>query len=303
MNDDKIRANGRYNFKKNRNLYLLVLPFMSLFFVFTIIPVAFSMFASFTHYDILNPPAFVGFDNYRRLFVEDPLFTLTLQNTFVMAIFVGPIGFTLSFLIAWMLNELPVKLRAVLTVIFYAPSMSGQAFMMFTILFSGDPQGWLNALLMRWGFMDTHVIWLESTTWMMPITIGVSIWLSMGIGFLSFVAGLQTIDKAQYEAGYVDGIKSRWQELWFITLPNMRPMLMFGAVISITSALSVGAVGAALTGNPSPQYATHTVLLHLIDYGNVRMEMGYASAIAVIMLGLMLGANALFQKFLRRMGT
>ena len=301
--DDKIRANGRYNFRKNRNLYLLVLPFMTLFFVFTILPVAFSMVISFTHYDVLSAPTFIGFDNYRRLFVEDTLFTLSIQNTFIMAVFIGPIGYALSFLVAWMLNELPVKLRAVLTVIFYAPSMSGTAFMMFTLLFSSDPQGWLNATLMRWNITNEAILWLSDSTWMMPIVIGVSIWLSMGVGFLSFVAGLQTIDKAQFEAGYIDGIKNRWQELWFITLPNMRPMLAFGAVMSITGALSVGAISSALTGFPSAQYATHTMLLHLIDYGNIRMEMGYASAIAVILLGLMLGANALFQKFLRRLGT
>ncbi|MCL2405245.1 MAG: sugar ABC transporter permease, partial [Defluviitaleaceae bacterium] len=141
--DDKIRLSGRYNFKKNRNLYLLVLPFMLLFFVFTVLPVAFSMVVSLTHYDVLSLPTFVGFDNFRRLFVEDTLFMLSLQNTFVMAIFIGPIGYSLSFLIAWLLNELPSKLRAVFTVIFYAPSMSGNAFLLFLILFSPDPHGWL----------------------------------------------------------------------------------------------------------------------------------------------------------------
>ena len=301
--DDKIRLSGRYDFKKNRNLYLLVLPFMTLFFIFTVLPVAFSLVISLTNYDVLNLPRFVGFENFRRLFVEDTLFMLSLQNTFVMAIFIGPIGYSLSFLIAWLLNELPSKVRAVFTVIFYAPSMSGNAFLLFLILFSPDPQGWLNSTLMRWGITHDAILWLEDPAWMMPIVIGVSIWLSMGVGFLSFVAGLQTVDKAQYEAGWVDGIKNRWQELWFITLPNMRPMLMFGAVISITNALSIGVISQLLTGFPSAQYATHTAVLHLIDYGNIRMEMGYASAIAVILLGLMLGANALFQKFLRRLGT
>jgi len=301
--DDKIRLSSRYNFKKNRNLYLLMLPFMTLFFTFTVLPVAFSMVVSLTHYDVLSPPRFIGFDNFRRLFVEDTLFMLSLQNTFVMAIFIGPIGYALSFLIAWLLNELPAKIRAVFTIIFYAPSMSANAFVLFLILFSPDPHGWLNATLMRWGITHEAILWLEDSTWMMPIVIGVSIWLSMGVGFLSFVAGLQTVDKAQYEAGWVDGIRNRWQELWFITLPNMRPMLMFGAVISITAAFSVADVSRVLTNFPSAQYATHTVVLHLTDYGNIRMEMGYASAIAVILLGLMLGVNALFQKFLRRLGT
>jgi len=301
--DDKIRANGRYNFRKNRNLYLLMLPFMSLFFVFTVLPVLYSMVVSMTHYDVLHPPTFIGFDNFRRMFLEDTLFTLSVQNTFIIAIFIGPVGYMLSFLMAWLLNELPPKLRAVLTVIFYAPSIAGNAFVLFLLLFSSDPFGWLNATLMRYGITHEAILWLSDPDWMMPIVIGVSLWMSMGVGFLSFVAGLQTVDKTQYEAGYVDGIKSRWQELWFITLPNMRPQLMFGAVISITTALSVGDITVILTGFPSPQYATHTMVNHLVDYGNVRMEMGYASAIAVMLLAIMLGLNKLVQKFLRRLGT
>lgn len=302
--EDKIRFNKRNEFMKNKNLYLLMLPFLLFFAIFTILPVMFSVFISFTHYDIIQAPRFIGFDNFRRMFLEDPLFTRAIQNTFVIAVLVGPVGYTLSFLMAWLLNELPPKLRAVFTVIFYTPSMAGgAAWALFLLLFSSDPFGWLNANLMRYGIIHEAVLWLSDTRWMMPIVIGVSLWMSMGVGFLSFVAGLQSVDRTQYEAGYVDGIRSRWQELWFITLPNMRPMLMFGAVISITAALSVGEVTVILTGFPSPQYATHTMLNHLMDYGNVRMEMGYASAIAILMLGLMLGSNKLVQKFLRRLGT
>lgn len=301
--DDRIKVSGRYDFRKNKNLYFMMLPFLILFFTFTVLPVLFSMFISLTHYNVLQAPQFVGFENFRRLFLEDEIFILSLQNTFVIAIITGPIGYILSFIMAWLINELPRRIRAVLTIVFYAPSMSGNAFLMFLFLFSSDPFGWLNSFLLTNGFIDEAVLWLSDPAWMMPIVIGVSLWMSLGFGFLSFVAGLQTVDKNQYEAAYVDGIANRWQELWYITLPNMRPQLMFGAVMSITAALGVGEITVALTGFPSAQYSTHTMVNHLVDYGSVRMEMGYASAIAVVLLVIMLGCNKLVQLFLRRVGT
>ena len=302
--EDRIRANGKYNFRKNKNLYLMMLPFMLLFFTFTVLPVIFSSVVSFTHYDVINLPRFVGFENFRRLFLEDDLFTLSIQNTLQIALFIGPFGYILAFTMAWLINELPRKLRAVLTIIFYAPSMSASiAFVMFLHLFSPDPFGWLNSFLLSWNLIDAPRLWLSDPTYMMPIVIGVSLWLSLGFGFLSFVAGLQTVDKNQYEAGYVDGVANRWQELWFITLPNMKPQLMFGAVMSITASLGVGELTMQLTGFPSAQYATHTIANHLLDFGSVRMEMGYASAIALLLLGLMLGTNKLVQIFIRKVGT
>ena len=301
--EDRIRTNGKWNFRKNRNLYLMLLPFMTLFFAFTILPVIFSMVISFTIFDVINPPRFVGLENYIRLFVEDGIFTMSIRNTFTIAIFIGPIGFIISFTMAWFINELPRKIRVILTFVFFAPSLSGNAFMLFQLLFSNDRFGWLNSFLISRGLTEGAILFLSTPAYMMPIVIGVSFWMSLGFGFLSFVAGLQTLDRSQFEAGYVDGIQNRWQELWFITLPNMVPQLMFGAVLSITGALGVGELTTALMGFPSAQYAVHTMANHLADFGLIRMEMGYASAIAVVMLVMMLSLNKLFQKFLRRVGT
>lgn len=301
--DDKIRANGRYNFKKNKNLYLMMLPFLLLFFVFVILPVLASMVFSFTDFNLLQFPRFVGFDNYRKLLLNDAIFITAIKNTFVIAVITGPVGYLLSFLMAWLINELPPKIRAVLTIIFYAPSISGNVYLVFTLIFSSDPYGYLNARLLDWGILDTAVLWLQDTRYMLPIVVLVSLWMSLGFGFLSFIAGLQTIDKTQYEAAEVDGITNRWQELWYITLPNMTPQLMFGAVMSITSALGVGDITVALTGFPSTGYAAHTMVNHLNDYGSIRMEMGYASAIAVMLFGVMLLSNRVVQRFIRRVGT
>ena len=301
--DDKIRANGMYNFKKNRNLYLMMLPFLLLFFMFVILPVLTSCVFSFTNFNLLQIPKFVGFDNYKKLFLNDTIFITAIKNTFVIAVITGPIGYLLSFLMAWLINELPTKIRSVLTIVFYAPSISGNVYMIFRMLFSSDPYGYLNAKLLDWGITDKAILWLQDTKYMMLIIILISLWMSLGFGFLSFVAGLQTIDKTQYEAAEVDGISNRWQELWYITLPNMKPQMMFGAVISITGALGVGDITSAIMGFPSANYAVHTIVNHLNDYGSIRMEMGYASAIAVVLFGIMLFSNRLVQKFIKRVGT
>lgn len=300
--EDRIRSNGKYNFRKNAPLYLMLVPFMVLFFTFTILPVLMATFTSFTHYDVIQPHRFVGLENFRRLFLEDELFVLSVQNTFTLAVLIGPLGYILAFFMAWLINELPTKLRAILTVIFYTPSMAGGAFTAFFLFFfSGDPFGYLNSILLSNGLIEEPIIWLQDPNYMIPIVVGTQLLMALGIGFLSFVAGLQTVDKTQYEAAYVDGITNRWQELWFVTLPNMRPQLMFGAIMTITGSLSLDP--SALMGFPSAQYRTHTMINHLIDFGSVRMEMGYASAIALLLLGIMLGVNKLFQMFLRRVGT
>ena len=274
---------------------------MAIFFIFTILPVLMAIVTSFTQYDVIQPMQFVGLENFRRLFFEDELFIQSIRNTFELAVLIGPIGYILSFLMAWLINELSPKPRAILTIIFYTPSMSGAAVIVFTILFSSDPFGWANALLVSYGFIEEPILFFSDPDWMVPLVVIANVWMALGIGFLAFVAGLQTVDKVQYEAGQIDGISNRWQELWFITLPNMRPQLMFGSVMTITGALSINT--AVLTGFPSAQYRTHTIVNHLIDFGSVRMEMGYASAIAIILLLIMLGCNQLFQKFLRRVGT
>ena len=300
--EDRIRANGKYNFRKNAPLYLMLLPFMALFFTFTALPVLMATFTSFTHYDVLQPHRFIGLENFRRLFLEDELFVLSIQNTFILAVLIGPIGYILSFFMAWLINELPTKLRAVLTIIFYAPSMAGAAFIgFFLFFFSNDPFGYLNSFLISRGFITEPIYWLADPAYMLHIVVITQLLMALGIGFLSFVAGLQVVDKTQYEAAYVDGITNRWQELWFVTLPNMKPQLMFGAIMTITASLSLDP--SPLMGFPSAQYRTHTMINHLVDYGSVRMEMGYASAIAILLLFIMLGVNKLFQMFLRRVGT
>ncbi|NIK68100.1 MULTISPECIES: sugar ABC transporter permease [unclassified Paenibacillus] len=288
--------------KRNKHNYILMSPYMIIFTLFTIIPVVFSICLSFFYFNMLEFPRFVGWDNYSRLFLNDDVFMIALRNTFMFAVITGPISYFACFLFAWIINELSPKIRAVMTLIFYAPSISGNVYFIWLIVFSGDRYGYLNGFLIKFGFILEPIQWLTNEQYILTIVIIVQLWLSLGTSFLAFIAGLQTIDRSLVEAGTVDGIRNRWQELWFITLPSMRPQLLFGAVLQITASFAVADVSIALAGFPSVNYAAHTIVTHLMDYGTIRFEMGYASAIATVLFLIMVGANKLTQKLLRKVG-
>ena len=289
--------------KKSKNCYLFLAPYAILFTMFYIFPVVASIFYSFTYYNILEKPRFIGLQNYIALILEDDIFLTSIKNTFIIAIITGPLGYILSFLFAWLINELPRWIRSVAVIVFYAPSIAGNCYVIFSVFFRGDAYGYVNAFLMNVGIIDKPVLWLINPDYMLPICMLVILWMSLGTGFLSFVAGLQGVDRSQFEAGYMDGIKNRWQELWFITLPNMKPMLMFGAVMSITQAFGVCDVTMALCGYPSTDYAARTIVTHLFDYGFSRFEMGYACAIATVLFLIMILCNKAIQNLLSRVGT
>ncbi|MBH1941134.1 sugar ABC transporter permease [Mobilitalea sibirica] len=300
---EKKKREAAYTLKsmwKSRVQYAFLAPFAILFIVFYIAPVIISIFFSFTYYNILEPAKFIGLTNYTKLILADDIFLISVQNTFLLAVITGPLGYIMAFLFAWLIHETPKLLRSILVLIFYAPSIAFNMYMIFGTFFSSDAYGWANALLIDWGFINAPILWLTDPKYMMTVIIIVALWMSLGSGFLSFIAGLQTVGVDQYEAGYVDGIKNRWQELWFITLPNMKPMLLFGAVMAIMQSFSFGEVANMLCGNPSTDYKASTVVTHLMDYGSFRFDMGYASAIATILFLAMIftkkGVNAMLDK-------
>ncbi len=284
---------------ENKINYVLMFPFLLFFTLFTVIPVGASMVLSFTRYDILNDPVFVGWDNYLRMFLEDGIFLIALKNTLQFAIITGPVGYILCFVFAWFINDLPPYARAFFTVVFYAPTLANVYFI-FQYIFSADMYGLINSLLMNLGLLDQPIAWLTNPDYMLNIVIIVQLWCSLGTGFLSFVAGLQNLDPSLAEAGAIDGVRNRFQELFYITLPQMGGMLMFGAVMQIASAFAVGGISSAMLGNPSVDYAGHTLVLHISDFGNTRFELGYASAIAVILFLLMILTKAAINKLLAK---
>ena len=289
--------------KRNKVAYIMVAPYMIVFTCFTVLPVVLSMIISFTDFNMLQLPNIIWLDNYVRLFLEDDIFLITVKNTFIFAVIVGPVSYIMSLMVAWFINELSPKIRAIVTLIFYAPSISGQVYLVWATLFSSDQYGWANAWLMELDIISKEIAWFEDADYVMPLCIVVALWMSLGTAFLSFIAGLQTMDKSLFEAASVDGIKNRWQELWYITLPNMKPQLMFGAVMAITQSFGFGGVVTALCGFPSVDYAAHTIVHHLEDYGSMRFEIGYSSTIAVVLFVVMIGANALVKKILSKVGS
>lgn len=302
-----VRLQGKWKLfvkdvKRDRHAYVLLAPYVILFLLFTVLPVVISIFFSFTSFNMLESPSWVGWENYSKLLWNDDVFLIGLKNTMIFAVITGPVSYIACFIFAWLINELKPKVRAFMTLVFFAPSISGNVFFIWQIIFSGDSYGIMNGFLMKSGIIYEPILWLQNTKYMLAIIIIVQLWLSLGTSFLAFIAGLQTVDRTLYEAGAVDGIKNRWQEVWFITLPSMRPQLMFGAVIQITSSLAVADVAMALAGFPSVQYGAHTIVTHLVDYGTIRFEMGYASAIATVLFILMLGSNLAVQKLLKRVG-
>ncbi len=284
--------------RKGAVSYAMLAPFMIFFILFTVLPVLAAIGLSFTNFNMLETPEFIGLQNYQRLFVGDTVFITAIKNTLIFAVICGPVSYLFAFFMAWLINEMPKQLRVLLTVIFYAPSVSGNVYFIWTYLFSGDSYGLVNGWLMQLGLIQQPVLWLTNPTYNLTIIIIVQLWLSLGVSFLSFIAGLQGIDPSQYEAGAIDGIRNRFQELWYITIPNMKSMMLFGAVMQIATIFGVGDITQNLGGGyNSVNYSTLTILNHITDYGTVRYEMGYACCIAVFLFVLIV----LFKKLVFRL--
>lgn len=277
--------------KTNKACYAMLLPFMSLFIIFTVVPVVMSLPMGFTNFNMIETPKFVGLSNFYTLFLNDDVFLIAVRNTLIFAIFTGPFSYILSFIIAWLINEMNAFLKTFFTFVFYAPSMTTSVYVTWQLILSGDSYGYLNAVLIDLGILNEPAQWLTDTNYILTVVIIVQLWMSMGAGFLAIRAGFQNIDKSMYEAGAIEGIKNRWQELFYITIPSMGPQLLFAAVIQISASFTVGVVGQNLVGLPSTDYAAHTIMNHATDYGNIRYEMGYASAICFVLFAAMLFAN------------
>mgnify|MGYP004517211373 len=274
--------------KENRTYAIILLPFMLLFFIFTILPVLASVFLSLFDYDTVSAPIFSGFDNYLRMFVSDQTFPAVIGNTLEIAVITGPISFFLAFILAWMINEFSPVVRSILSFLFYAPALVGNAYYIWQIAFSGDSLGYINNFLTSFGFITTPIQWFKDTRYNMIIIMVILLWMSMGVSFLSNIAGLQNVNSELYEAGAIDGIKGRWAELWYITLPSMKDILLFSAVMQIQTVFAVGSVITQLAGYPSSNNSVDTIVSLITDVGTERYEMGYASALSVVLFLMVL---------------
>ena len=299
---DKFKQLGD-NVRINRVSYLMMLPYLIFFVLFTILPVIVSIVLSFTDYDMVQAPVFVGLENYFQIFLNDEYFIVSLKNTLIFAIILGPASYVVCFLVAWLINDLKPMARACVTALFYIPTIVGAAgWGVWRLIFSSDQYGLINGFLMKLGLVNEPIGWLTDEAYILPVLIVVSLWMSMGISFLTFIAGFQNVDKTLYEAGMMDGIKNRFQELWYITIPSMSNQMIFGAVMQIVNCLAVGEVSAVLAGLPSTGYAGETIVTHIMDYGNLRFEFGYACAMGVVLVLMMQYSKKLATSLIGKMG-
>lgn len=295
-------SNSSKKFKKPQ--WLLLLPYGAIFITFIIIPIIMAIYLSFTYFNTIEPPKFVFLQNYIDLFTVDSTFLqYVVPNTITYAVFVGVGGYVLAFLLAWALSQLTHGVRTVMAVIIYSPSMTGTILVstIWAVIFDGSQEGYLNYLLMNWKIIDEPIQWLQSTEYLLPIMIVVALWSSMGVGFLSILSGITNVDKQLYEAAYVDGVRNRWQEIIYVTIPSIKPQMLFGAVMSIVNTFQTSGMGVALSGsNPTPNYAGQLIGTHIEDFGFIRYEMGYAAAVSVVLLIFIKimssGANKLFSE-------
>ncbi len=278
-------------------------PFLIIFFTFTVLPVFISIVLSFTHYNVLQAPEFIGFDNYRKLLVDDEVFSIAVKNTLIFALVTGPIGYVLSFFASWAINDFNRYIKGILTFIFYVPTISGTVYTIWGILFSGDMYGYVNSALMSLGIISEPIQWFTTDTYVLPLIIIVQLWMSMGTGFLAMRAGTATVDPQYYEAAAIDGVKNRVQEVFYITIPLMAPHLMTAAVLQISAMFANTTVSMNLAGFPSTNYSGHLIMTHMLDYSTYRVERGYACAIAVLLFIFMITINQVILRALRKVGS
>lgn len=290
MNKIEQRERKRKNksFKSDYVYYLMLVPFMGLFVLFTVIPIVSSMVLSFTDYDMISTPTFVGIKNYLYMLTEDSTIFTVLKNTILFAVITGPLSYICAFLLAWLINEFRPGVRNFFSFLFYAPALVGASgYLIWQNLFSADSYGYINNFLMSLGILTEPIRWLKDPQYNMIVIMIVQLWMSMGVTFLANISGLQNVNQELYEAGAIDGIRTRWHELWYITIPSMKSILFFGAIMQIQTVFSIGPLVTVLAGYPSVNHSVDTLVSYITDVGSVSYEMGYASALSVVLFGMM----------------
>lgn len=302
VNKSSLKIKQKRTISENTMYGIMLVPFLSLFFLFTVLPILSSMVLSFFDYDMVSTPIFTGLKNYVRLFTGDSTFLKVFVNTLKFSVITGPLGFLLSFVLAWMINEFHPIIRTILTFLFYAPALVGNAYFIWQIMFSGDSFGYINNFLISFGLITEPIQWFKNVDYNMIIIIVIQLWMGMGVSFLSNIAGLQNVNIELYEAGAIDGIRTRWHELWYITLPSMKEILFFSAIMQIQAVFSIGTIITTLAGYPSVNNSVDTIVSYISDVGTSRYEMGYASTISVILFLVILFFRYVVMALLKLIG-
>lgn len=288
-------------FDEQKISYLFIaLPF-TLFFIFQLAPVAISFIWSFTEYNMIDPPKFVGLANYKQLLFSDPLFWKALGNTAIYVIGVVPLGVAISLLLAVAIDQ-KINFKNFFKSVFFLPTVTAivAVSVIWKWLYAGEKYGLLNFFLIKMGFQP--IDWLTSPMWVLPSIMIMSIWAGIGYSMILFLAGLQTIPQAMYEAAEIDGA-GFWHRFSHITLPLLRPTIVFVSIMSFVFSFQVfeqvyimtggqGGIGGVLN-------SALTIVAYLYDKGFVKFQMGYASAIAYVIFAIVFVVTILNKRFMR----
>jgi lactose/L-arabinose transport system permease protein len=275
------RAGPWQTLHRHRWPYLFIAPFYLLYGGFMLYPVVYSFWLSFQDWRGQRGTVFVGLDNYGRLMADD-LFWTSLLNTVVIGLMYVPLMLLLALVLAVVLNSALFRLRTFFRAAVFAPYITATVIMALVFALIYDDQGILNSFL---GLVGIGPIpWTNSTEWSKVSVAGLLLWHWTGYNMVLMLAGLQTIPHDLYEAAGIDGASAR-QKLVSITIPLMRPVILFTAILSTIGTFRIFAEPYILTGG-GPLNSSLTVLLYLYQQAFQGFKLGYASAMAYVVVGL-----------------
>jgi putative chitobiose transport system permease protein len=262
--------------------YLFLAPALVIISVFILYPTAAVVYYSFTEYNIVRPPEWVGLQNYERLW-RDPIFWKALSNSFLYLI-VTPTLIVLSIALAIVVNR-PLPGVNVFRALYYIPVISGTIAVGIAWRWLFDTNGGLiNGILVSLGILEQPVQWLAEPAFTLPIAMLLTIWIGLGYYMMVFLAGLQNIPEDLYDAAVIDGCNG-FQKHWYVTLPGLRPQIVFVAVISSLAAIEVFNEIFVITGGLGGILNSGVTMVFYLWRQAFRLQnAGYASAIAMVLL-------------------
>lgn len=284
VNDNK--DNTKVSAKKKKNInnigFLFILPFLIIFIIFSIYPILRTLYLSFTNFNGFTDPQFVGADNYKRL-LTDSIFWTAFGNTLkIWAVnIVAQLG--LAFLLTIIFSDIKYKIKglSIFRALFYLPNLIATTSVAFLFAQLLDWQyGTINQMLLDMGVISSKINWLgQPKTAVLAVSI-IGAWMWFGNSFLMLMAGVQGISKDYYEAAYIDGA-GRWKVFTCITLPLLKPIMLYVAITSLIGGLQIFDLPFLITdGIGSPSGALNTTVMYLFNTAFKYNNVGYAAAIA-----------------------
>lgn len=264
--------------------WFFISPWLLGLIAFGIIPFFASLYLSFTKYELLGTPQWLGLRNYQRLFFEDPRFWISLRVTLYYSVLAVPTGLIIAFLLALALNA-DIRFRAFFRTMFYLPSVTAGVATAFLWAYLLNPEnGLVNTLL---GFVGIDGPgWIYSRQWAVPALVLIS-WWGVGGTIIIYLAGLQAVPQHLYEAAEIDGAGT-WRRLLSVTIPMMSPTIFFTMVMGVIGSFQMFTTAYVITSG-GPADATLFYILYLFRHAFQNFNMGYASALAWVLFVIVLG--------------